>query len=78
MLKIIIVKNDIKLGPQPILQFPPDRDFPENEIFLRIWAHHEMDSDKNVIELHSDKNEENSKKFLSVFFNHQKKRLLPS
>ncbi|MCP4760628.1 MAG: hypothetical protein GY870_02530 [archaeon] len=51
MKKIIIGKFDSQLGPQPIIQYPPDPNFPDKEIFLRIWAHHEMNSSSAAVEL---------------------------
>ncbi len=51
MQKIIIVRWDMKLGPQILVQFPPEADFPSKEILLKLWAHHELKKDSNFVTL---------------------------
>lgn len=63
MKKIIVVKWDQNLGPQPLLQFPPDSDFPEKNFFLKIWAHYEMSESKNESFVRLDEKEA---KYLSI------------
>lgn len=60
MKRLYIVKFHPQLGPQLIIQFPPDKDIPDKEVFLRIWAHYEMNTDILFIEIESDK------KYLSI------------
>lgn len=60
MKKLIIVKFNPQLGPEPIQQYPPDPNFPKKEVFLRIWAQHKMQSDSKFVEF------ENEHKYLSI------------
>ena len=61
--KITIIKWDNQLGPQPIIQYPPEKDFLEKEIFLKIWAKYELQKEKSLIILST---EDESRNYLSV------------
>ncbi|MHA1584641.1 MAG: hypothetical protein ACTSVU_04130 [Promethearchaeota archaeon] len=49
MKKLVLIQWDMKMGPQNIIQFPPEAEFPPKEVVLKIWAHHEMGPAKNFI-----------------------------
>ncbi|MHA1672851.1 MAG: hypothetical protein ACTSYI_04430 [Promethearchaeota archaeon] len=49
MQKLILVHSDIRLGPNALVQFPPEEDFPSKEIILKIWARHETNTTSNFI-----------------------------
>jgi len=48
--RIIIVHWNKSTGPEPILQYPPEQKFPPNDLFLKIWALHELDKESSMIE----------------------------
>ncbi|MFX1503928.1 MAG: hypothetical protein ACFFDH_23400, partial [Promethearchaeota archaeon] len=48
--RIIIVHWNKSTGPEPILQYPPEQKFPSNDLFLKIWALHELDKESSMIE----------------------------
>ena len=50
MQRIIIVHWSKSTGPEPILQYPPEPKFPSKDLFLKIWALHELDKDSSIIE----------------------------
>jgi hypothetical protein len=50
MNRIIIVHWDKSLGPDPVIQFPPEGKFPSNDLLLKIWALHELDKESSMIE----------------------------
>lgn len=49
MKKLILVKWDMRLGPNTLVQFPPEASFPPNELLLQIWAKHETTPNSNFI-----------------------------
>jgi hypothetical protein len=63
MERIIIVHWNKSTGPEPIIQYPPEQKFPSNELFLKIWALHELDKESSIIEFIPDINEE---QFISI------------
>jgi len=48
--QIIIVHWDKSIGPQPIIQYPPQENLPSNDLYLKIWALHELDKQNSMIE----------------------------
>ncbi|MFX1392856.1 MAG: hypothetical protein ACFFAH_04695 [Promethearchaeota archaeon] len=52
MERLIIVHWSKSTGPEPIIQYPPTQTphFPSKELFLKIWALHELDKDSSIIE----------------------------
>jgi len=50
MQRIIIVHWSKSTGPEPIIQYPPEPIFPSKDLFLKIWALHELDKDSSIIE----------------------------
>ena len=57
MERIIIVHWNKSTGPEPIIQYPPG-EFPPKEIFLKIWAIHELDKESSMIEYIPEENNE--------------------
>lgn len=51
MKKLIIIQWDMQLGPQPIIQYPPEETFPPKDLLLKLWALHETAQDNPFIEL---------------------------
>ncbi|MFX1593383.1 MAG: hypothetical protein ACFFCL_11890, partial [Promethearchaeota archaeon] len=37
-------------GPEPIIQYPPEKPFPAKDLFLKIWAKHELNKENSMIE----------------------------
>ena len=50
MERIILTHWNKSTGPQPIIQYPPEKPFPTKEIFLKIWAKHELDKENTMVE----------------------------
>lgn len=50
MEQIIIIHWDKSTGPQPIIQYPPQEELPSNDLYLKIWALHELDKKNSMIE----------------------------
>jgi len=61
--RIIIVHWNKSTGPEPILQYPPEQKFPSNDLFLKIWALHELDKESSMIEFIPEVEEE---QFISI------------
>jgi len=53
MEKLIIVHWNKSTGPIPIIQYPPEGTYPSKEVFLKIWAQHELNKENSLIELDS-------------------------
>jgi len=51
MERLILVHWNKSTGPEPIIQYPPERTFPSKELFLKIWAQHELSKEDAMIEL---------------------------
>jgi len=49
--KIIIVRWDSQLGPQFIIQYPPEKEMPKKDLFVKIWAKYELQKEKSIIVL---------------------------
>ncbi|MFX0030130.1 MAG: hypothetical protein ACFE8B_13030 [Candidatus Hermodarchaeota archaeon] len=63
MERIIIVHWNRQTGPEPIIQYPPEKPFPSKDLFLKIWAKHELDKENTMIEF-TPEGENN--KFISI------------
>ncbi len=63
MERIILTHWNTQTGPEPIIIYPPEKSFPPNEDFLKIWAKHELDKESSVIE-YTPENED--KTYVSV------------
>lgn len=50
MERIILTHWNTQTGPEPIIIYPPEKTFPPNEDFLKIWAKHELNKESSVIE----------------------------
>ncbi|MCF2140185.1 MAG: hypothetical protein K9W44_09045 [Candidatus Lokiarchaeota archaeon] len=70
MRKLILVQWDIRLGPNALVQFPPEPNFPPNELLLKIWAKHETTPNSNFI---SFLDTSNKKKYCSLLKKSQSK-----
>jgi len=53
MERLIIVHWNKSTGPEPIIQYPPEKTFPPKDLFLKIWARHELNKEDSMIELES-------------------------
>jgi len=51
MERLIIIHWNKSTGPIPIIQYPPEGAYPSKDIFLKIWAQHELNKEKTLIEL---------------------------
>jgi hypothetical protein len=65
MERLIIIHWNKSTGPEPIIQYPPQSSYPSTDLFLKIWAQHEVNKDKSMIELEPFPGDEN-KKYLSL------------
>jgi len=61
MERLIIVHWNKSTGPIPIIQYPPEGAYPSKDIFLKIWAQHELNKEDALIEL-----EEKDRNIISV------------
>jgi len=50
MERIILTHWNTSTGPEPIIQYPPEKNFPSKELLLKIWAKHETNKEKSMIE----------------------------
>jgi len=50
MERIILVHWNKQTGPEPIIQYPPEKSFPPKDLFLKIWAKHELNKENSMIE----------------------------
>lgn len=53
MERLIIVHWNKSTGPIPIIQYPPEGAYPSKDIFLKIWAQHDLNKESSLIELYS-------------------------
>jgi len=53
MERLIIVHWNKSTGPIPIIQYPPEGAYPSKDVFLKIWAQHELNKENSLIELGS-------------------------
>jgi len=51
MERLIIIHWNKSTGPIPIIQYPPEGAYPSKDIFLKIWAQHELNKENTLIEL---------------------------
>jgi hypothetical protein len=51
MERLIIVHWNKSTGPIPIIQYPPEGAYPSKDVFLKIWAQHELNKENSLIEL---------------------------
>lgn len=61
MERLIIVHWNKSTGPIPIIQYPPEGTYPSKDIFLKIWAQHDLNKEDALIEL-----EEKDRNIISV------------
>ncbi|MHA2036730.1 MAG: hypothetical protein ACW98X_09875 [Promethearchaeota archaeon] len=63
MERIILSHWNKQTGPEPIIQYPPEKPFPPKDLFLKIWAKHELDKENSMIEFVP---EEGENSFVSI------------
>ncbi|MHA2394458.1 MAG: hypothetical protein ACXAEX_21170 [Promethearchaeota archaeon] len=63
MERIILSHWNKQTGPEPIIQYPPERPFPSKDLFLKIWAKHELNKENSMIEFIP---EEGENSFISI------------
>ncbi len=51
MERLIVVHWNKSTGPIPIIQYPPEGAYPSKDIFLKIWAQHDLNKEDALIEL---------------------------
>ncbi|MHA1783287.1 MAG: hypothetical protein ACTSUL_07645 [Promethearchaeota archaeon] len=51
MERILLIHWNKSTGPEPIIQYPPEKTFPPKELFLKIWAQHELNKEDLIIKL---------------------------
>ena len=51
--RLIIVQWSKSTGPIPIIQYPPEIDYPPKDLYLKIWAQHELNKDNTLVEIES-------------------------
>ncbi len=56
MERIIIIHWSSQTGPEPIIQYPPEKPFPAKDIFLKIWAKHELNKENSMITYEESEN----------------------
>ncbi|MFW9971825.1 MAG: hypothetical protein ACFFDF_16675, partial [Candidatus Odinarchaeota archaeon] len=49
MERIILIHWSTQTGPENIIQYPPAKNFPPKDLFLKIWAKHELNKENSVI-----------------------------
>ena len=50
MERIILSHWNKQTGPEPIIQYPPEKAFPPKETLLKIWARHELNKENSMVE----------------------------
>lgn len=65
MERLIIIHWNKSTGPEPMIQYPPQSSYPSKELMLKIWAQHELNMDKSMIELERFPGDED-KKYISL------------
>lgn len=63
MERIILTHWNKQTGPEPIIQYPPEKPFPPKAIFLKIWAKHELNKENSMIEFTPEEGEDS---FISI------------
>jgi hypothetical protein len=63
MERIILVHWSTQTGPESIIQYPPQKNFPPKELYVSLWAKHELNKENSVIEFIP---EEGDYKYVSI------------
>ena len=66
MERILIVHWNKSTGPEPIIQYPPGKGFPSKDLFLKIWALHELDKESSMIEYSPEIAELGDEQYISI------------
>ncbi|MFX0032733.1 MAG: hypothetical protein ACFE8E_06420 [Candidatus Hodarchaeota archaeon] len=61
MERLIIVHWNKSTGPEPLIQYPPEKEFPKKDFFLKVWAQHELNKENFLIEI-----EDQNKHYISI------------
>lgn len=71
MQHIIIVHWSKNTGPEPLIQYPPIAKFPAKDLYLKIWALHELDKESSMIEYIPEMPDEKSLKYISIIHKYE-------
>ena len=66
MERILIVHWNKNTGPEPIMQYPPGKSFPSKDLFLKIWALHELNKESSMIEYSPEIAELGDEQYISI------------
>jgi len=66
MERILIVHWNKSTGPEPIIQYPPRKGFPSKDLFLKIWALHELDKESSMIDYSPEIAEWGDEQYISI------------
>ena len=50
MERIILSNWNKKTGPEPIIKYTPEKPFHPKDLFLKLWAKHELNKENSMIE----------------------------
>ncbi|MFW9999329.1 MAG: hypothetical protein ACFE9Q_08070 [Candidatus Hodarchaeota archaeon] len=67
MERIILVHWNLQTGPIPLIQYPPEKLFPPKELFMKIWAQHELNKEDSVIEFTHEAEDNNYVSIMQKF-----------
>ena len=70
MEQLIIVHWNKSTGPIILRSYPPEKSFPPKELFLKIWAQHELNKDKSIIEIEHP-HENGDEHYISMIQEHE-------
>ncbi|MFW9866854.1 MAG: hypothetical protein ACFFEN_12235 [Candidatus Thorarchaeota archaeon] len=63
MERIILTHWNKQTGPEPIIQYPPEKPFPSKDLFLKVWTRHELNKENSMIEFSP---EDGTTSFISI------------
>ena len=63
MERIILIHWSMSTGPELVIQYPPEKIIPSKDLFLKIWAKHELNKEISMIKFNS---EDDKKNYLSI------------
>ncbi len=63
---MIVVHWNKSSGPEPILQYPPGEIFPSKELFLKIWAQHDLSKENFAVQYVPEDSENNPFQYISI------------
>jgi hypothetical protein len=63
MERLILTHWNKQTGPEPIIQYPPEKNFPPKETLVGIWTMHELDKENSMIKFSP---EEGNDSYISI------------